>query len=50
MHSPEHFVELVETLNQNGILQYDYFVNWVKVLRGIEPIEKELYILNSEPS
>lgn len=47
MHSPEHFVELVETLNQNGILQYDYFVNWVKVLRGIEPIEKELYILNS---
>lgn len=28
------------------ITKWDYFVNWVKVFRNIEPIEKELNLLN----
>ncbi|MFY8186320.1 MAG: DpnII family type II restriction endonuclease [Flavobacterium sp.] len=28
------------------ITKWDYFVNWVKVLSNIEPIEKELNLLN----
>jgi len=47
LYQPEHFTQLVETLSQKGILQYDYFVNWAKVLTKIEPIEKELNILNA---
>ena len=47
LYQAEHFTQLVETLSQRGILQYDYFVNWAKVLTKIEPIEKELHILNA---
>ncbi|NYR10854.1 type II restriction endonuclease [Psychrobacter sp. BI730] len=47
LYQAEHFTQLVETLSQKGILQYDYFVNWAKVLTKIEPIEKELNILNA---
>lgn len=47
LYRVEHFAQLVETLNQKGILQYDYFVNWSKVLTKIAPIETELHILNA---
>lgn len=47
LYQPEHFNKLIETLNLKGILQYDYFVNWAKVLNNIEPIEKELNLLNT---
>lgn len=43
----EHFEKFIDTLNIKGILQYDYFVNWAKVLENIEPIEKELNLLNT---
>ncbi len=47
LYLPEHFSQFIETLNLKGILQYDYFVNWAKVLNNIEPIEKELNLLNT---
>ena len=47
LYQPEHFNKFIETLNLKGILQYDYFVNWAKVLTNIEPIEKELNLLNT---
>lgn len=47
LYQPEHFQNFVKTLNLKGILQYDYFVNWAKVLNNIEPIEKELNLLNT---
>lgn len=42
-----HFDQFIDTLNLKGILQYNYFVNWTKVLNNIEPIEKELNLLNT---
>lgn len=47
LYQPEHFDKFVSTLNLKGILQYNYFVNWAKVLNNIEPIEKELNLLNT---
>ena len=47
LYQAEHFNQFIETLNLKGILQYDYFVNWAKVLNNIEPIEKELNLLNT---
>lgn len=47
LYEEAHFTQLVDTLSQRGILQYDYFVNWAKVLTKIAPIEKELHILNA---
>lgn len=47
LYQPEHFDKFMSTLNLKGILQYDYFVNWAKVLSNIEPIEKELNLLNT---
>ncbi|WP_265087673.1 DpnII family type II restriction endonuclease [Psychrobacter sp. N25K4-3-2] len=47
LYQNEHFEKFVNTLNIKGILQYDYFVNWAKVLNNIEPIEKELNLLNT---
>lgn len=47
LYQPEHFDKFMSTLNLKGILQYDYFVNWAKVLGNIEPIEKELNLLNT---
>jgi type II restriction enzyme len=41
--------ELFEELRlsfKDKITQWDYFVNWKKVLQNIEPIEKELNLLN----
>ena len=47
LYAVEHFEKFIDTLNLKGILQYDYFVNWAKVLNNIEPIEKELNLLNT---
>lgn len=47
LYLPEHFSQFIDTLNLKGILQYNYFVNWAKVLNNIEPIEKELNLLNT---
>ncbi|WP_434353107.1 type II restriction endonuclease [Psychrobacter sp. HD31] len=47
LYKPEHFNKLIETINKKGIIQYDYFVNWQKVLKNVEPIEKELNLLNT---
>ena len=47
LYQPAHFENFIRTLNLKGILQYDYFVNWAKVLKNIEPIEKELNLLNT---
>lgn len=47
LYQLEHFDKFVSTLNLKGILQYNYFVNWAKVLNNIEPIEKELNLLNT---
>jgi len=47
LYQPSHFDQFVETLNLKGILQYNYFVNWAKVLNNIGPIEKELNLLNT---
>jgi len=41
----ELFVEITSSF-KNKITQWSYFVNWTKVLQNIEPIEKELNLLN----
>lgn len=40
------FDYLIDTLKLDGILQWNYFVNWSKVYRNIVPLEKELNLLN----
>ena len=40
------FDYLIDTLKIDGILQWDYFVNWDKVYRNVVPYEKELNLLN----
>ena len=40
------FDYLIDTLKLDGILQWNYFVNWTKVYRNIVPFEKELNLLN----
>jgi len=40
------FEYFTNTLKLKGITQWDYFVNWDKVYRGITPYEKELNLLN----
>lgn len=47
IYSSEHFHKFINTINSKGIIQYSYFVNWAKVLKNIEPIEKELNLLNT---
>ncbi len=41
----ELFEEITSSF-KHKITQWDYFVNWKKVLQNIEPIEKELNLLN----
>ena len=41
----ELFNQIVSSFKKK-ITQWDYFVNWKKVLQNIEPIEKELNLLN----
>lgn len=47
LYGDNHFTQFINTISTKGILQYDYFVNWAKVLNNIEPIEKELNLLNT---
>lgn len=47
LYSAEHFEKIMSTLKNQGITQYNYFVNWQKVLHNLSPIEKELHLLNS---
>lgn len=42
----ELFDYLIETLRLDGILQWNYFVNWNKVYNNVIPYEKELNLLN----
>ncbi|MBW1615454.1 MAG: type II restriction endonuclease [Deltaproteobacteria bacterium] len=42
----EYFNCLIDTL-KNKITQWDYFVNWKKVLGNTSPFEKELNLLNT---
>ncbi len=42
----EFFEYFINTLKKK-ITRWDYFVNWEKVLKNIEPIERELNLLNS---
>lgn len=46
MSEDQTFSSLIETL-KDKITQWDYFVNWQKVLGNIQPIEYELNLLNS---
>jgi len=39
------FNEIISSF-KNKITQWNYFVNWKKVLQNIEPVEKELNLLN----
>ncbi len=41
----ELFEEITSSF-KHKITQWDYFVNWKKVLQNIKPIEKELNLLN----
>ncbi|PJA05910.1 MAG: type II deoxyribonuclease [Flavobacteriales bacterium CG_4_10_14_0_2_um_filter_35_18] len=41
----ELFVKITQSFKEK-ITQWDYFVNWAKVFGNIEPIEKELNLLN----
>lgn len=47
LYTPEHFNKVIDTIKQKGLTQYTYFVNWSKVIANIEPIEKELNLLNT---
>ncbi len=38
--------EIITSSFKQKITQWDYFVNWEKVIRNIKPIEKELNLLN----
>lgn len=40
------FDYLIDTLKLDGILQWDYYVNWDKVYNNVVPYEKELNLLN----
>jgi len=40
------FEQITTTFKDKGILLWDYFVNWEKVHNNIQPIEKELNLLN----
>ena len=40
------FDYIIDTLKLDGILQWNYFVNWDKVCRNIDRYEKELNLLN----
>ena len=42
----ELFEYFTNTLKLKGITQWDYFVNWDKVYKGVVPFEKELNLLN----
>jgi len=42
----EFFEYFIDTL-KSKITKWDYFANWEKVIKNIEPIEKELNLLNS---
>lgn len=42
----ELFEYFKDNLKLKGITQWDYFVNWEKVLRNVVPFEKELNLLN----
>ncbi len=44
--SEDKLFEQITTSFKDKITQWDYFVNWHKVLANIEPIEKELNLLN----
>ena len=42
----DELFELISTSFKEKITQWNYFVNWKKVLENINPIEKELNLLN----
>ncbi len=42
----DNLFEEITSSFKNKITQWSYFVNWQKVLQNIEPIEKELNLLN----
>ncbi|MEI7961838.1 MAG: DpnII family type II restriction endonuclease, partial [archaeon] len=41
----ELFFKIINSF-KDKITQWDYFVNWKKVIENVEPIEKELNLLN----
>ena len=46
LQSDDQLFETIISNFKNKITQWDYFVNWEKVLGNILPIEKELNLLN----
>ena len=46
LQSDDQLFDFITTNFKNKITQWNYFVNWEKVLGNIEPIEKELNLLN----
>ncbi len=46
LESDEELFDLIKSTFKSKITQWDYFVNWHKVFSNIEPIEKELNLLN----
>src|SRR5690606_20982023 len=46
LKSDDALFEYLTSNFKNKLTQWNYFVNWEKVLRNIDPIEKELNLLN----
>jgi len=46
LQSDDQLFDFITSSFKNKITQWNYFVNWEKVLGNIEPIEKELNLLN----
>ena len=46
LQSDDQLFDSITSNFKNKITQWNYFVNWEKVLRNIAPIEKELNLLN----
>ena len=47
IESENELFDKITSSFKTKITQWDYFVNWEKVLRNVKPIETELNILNS---
>jgi type II restriction enzyme len=46
MSTDSLFNIFINTL-KNTLKTWDYYINWTRIIKNIEPIEKELYLLNS---
>lgn len=47
LKNEDELFDIIKTSFKDKITQWDYFVNWNKVFQNVNPIEKELHLLNS---